>query len=38
MKTLEEIIKKMERLLKQGRNDEKLNTEYRLLIKQKFIK
>lgn len=32
--TLEEIQKKMERLLNQGRNDEKINTIYRKLINQ----
>ena len=33
---LEEVIKKMDRLLQAGRNDEKLNDKYRELIKQKL--
>jgi hypothetical protein len=36
--TLEEIIKKMDRLIEQGRNDEKINAIYRNIIKQKYAK
>jgi hypothetical protein len=33
---LEVIKKKMQRLLEQGRNDEKINDKYRLIITQKL--
>ncbi len=35
---LETIKKKMQRLLEQGRNDEKINSKYRELLKQKLNK